>query len=128
MRVICIHQGADGPDGGATPIILIILDDEHAHQMRTAGEEVKARGADITVITDNPKLAEVSSIPSQLRTLVSSMPEVFVSVSIAVHTRLAPAMGRCLALTCAALLPSFIALYTHRAWTLTLLSSPQMAN
>jgi hypothetical protein len=27
--------------------------------MRTAGEEVKARGADVIIITDNPKLAEV---------------------------------------------------------------------
>ena len=51
-------QGEDGLDG-ATPIILIILDDEHAHQMRTAAEEVKARGAEIYIITDNPKLAEV---------------------------------------------------------------------
>lgn len=51
-------QGKDGVDG-ATPIILLILDDEHAPQMRTAGEEVKARGADVIVITDNPKLAEV---------------------------------------------------------------------
>ena len=67
MRVVssAYMQGADGPDGG-TPIILIILDDEHAHQMRTAGEEVKARGADITVITDNPKLAEVSSSISRI--------------------------------------------------------------
>lgn len=52
-------QGKEGADG-ATPIILLILDDEHAHQMRTAGEEVKARGADVIVITDNPTLAEVS--------------------------------------------------------------------
>lgn len=26
--------------------------------MRTCGEEVKARGAEITVVTDNPRLAE----------------------------------------------------------------------
>ncbi len=32
----------EGPDGkfGATPIILLIFDDEHAHHMRTAAEEV----------------------------------------------------------------------------------------
>lgn len=40
-----------GPEG-ATPVIMLILDDEHAHQMRTAGMEVKARGADVIVITD----------------------------------------------------------------------------
>ena len=68
---------------GATPIILLILDDNHAHLMRTAGkcmcamcssdnvdavlrdiafsstgEETKARGADLVVITDKPALAE----------------------------------------------------------------------
>lgn len=42
---------------GATPIILIILDDHHAHHMRTAAEEVKARGADLIIITDKPSLA-----------------------------------------------------------------------
>lgn len=43
---------------GSTPIILLILDDEHAHHMRTAAEEVKARGADVIIITDDPNLAE----------------------------------------------------------------------
>mmetsp|Transcript_11346 Transcript_11346/g.21243 ORF Transcript_11346/g.21243 Transcript_11346/m.21243 type:complete len:725 (-) Transcript_11346:84-2258(-) len=43
---------------GATPIILLILDDEHAHHMRTAAEEVKARGAEIIIITDRPSLAD----------------------------------------------------------------------
>lgn len=33
---------------------MLILDDEHAHQMRTAGMEVKARGADVIIITDKP--------------------------------------------------------------------------
>jgi glucosamine--fructose-6-phosphate aminotransferase (isomerizing) len=42
---------------GATPIILIILDDNHAHLMRTAAEEVKARGAKLIIITDKPSLA-----------------------------------------------------------------------
>ncbi|CAB9511667.1 fructose-6-phosphate aminotransferase [Seminavis robusta] len=42
---------------GATPIIMIILDDNHAHHMRTAAEEVKARGADIIIITDKAALA-----------------------------------------------------------------------
>lgn len=42
---------------GATPIFLIILDDQHAHHMRTAAEEVKARGAKLIIITDKPSLA-----------------------------------------------------------------------
>jgi len=42
---------------GATPIIMIILDDNHAHHMRTAAEEVKARGAKLIIITDKPSLA-----------------------------------------------------------------------
>jgi len=50
-------EGAEGKDG-STPIIMIILDDEHANHMRTAAMEVKARHADVTVITDNPRLAE----------------------------------------------------------------------
>lgn len=42
---------------GATPILMIILDDNHAHHMRTAAEEVRARGADLIIITDKPSLA-----------------------------------------------------------------------
>jgi len=50
----------EGEEGkfGATPIIMIILDDEHAAHMRTAAEEVKARGADVIIITDNKNLAK----------------------------------------------------------------------
>jgi len=43
---------------GATPIIMLIFDDDHAHHMRTAAEEVKARGADVIIITDKKSLAE----------------------------------------------------------------------
>lgn len=42
---------------GATPIIMIILDDHHAQHMRTAAEEVKARGAQLIIITDKKSLA-----------------------------------------------------------------------
>lgn len=49
-------EGKEGKDG-STPVIAIILDDDHAMHMRTAAEEVKARGATVFVITDNPKLA-----------------------------------------------------------------------
>lgn len=43
---------------GATPIIMLILDDNHAHHMRIAAEETKARGADLIIITDKPELAD----------------------------------------------------------------------
>merc|ERR1712226_1239228 len=42
---------------GATPIILLIFDDEHSHHMRIAAEEVKARGAELIIITDKRNLA-----------------------------------------------------------------------
>jgi len=42
---------------GATPIIMFILDDQHAHHMISAAEEVKARGAELIIITDKPSLA-----------------------------------------------------------------------
>ncbi len=55
---------AEGTSGGAlkhgpfaliaerTPIIMIIIDDQHAALMRTAAEEVKARNAFVVVITN----------------------------------------------------------------------------
>ncbi|KAL7439666.1 hypothetical protein ACHAXM_007550 [Skeletonema potamos] len=43
---------------GSTPIIMLVFDDMHAHHMRTACEEVKARGAELIIITDNKKLAD----------------------------------------------------------------------
>lgn len=61
---------AEGYPGGAlkhgpfalivenTPVIMCIFDDQHGQLMRTAAEEVRARGAKTIVITDNPKLAE----------------------------------------------------------------------
>lgn len=36
----------------------MVLDDEHAHQMRTAELTSKVCGADIIIITDKPELAE----------------------------------------------------------------------
>ena len=48
----------DSCPGGSTPVILLVLDDEHANQMRTVGEQVKARGADLVIITDKESLAE----------------------------------------------------------------------
>ena len=48
------EKGVNGP----TPIICIILDDEHAGLMKTCAEEVKSRGAKLYVITDNADLCE----------------------------------------------------------------------
>lgn len=60
---------AEGYSGGALkhgpfallddglPVILIILDDQHAELMRVAGAEVRARGARTIVITDKKSLA-----------------------------------------------------------------------
>ncbi|KAJ0393416.1 hypothetical protein P43SY_005993 [Pythium insidiosum] len=66
---------------GATPIILIVLDDEHAHYMKTAAEEVRARGAYTIVITDNPAMCKdiadtIVPIPSNgpMTALLASIP------------------------------------------------------
>jgi glucosamine--fructose-6-phosphate aminotransferase (isomerizing) len=50
----------EGENGkfGRTPIILLIFDDEHTQHMRTCAEEVKARGAEVIVITDKLELAD----------------------------------------------------------------------
>jgi glucosamine--fructose-6-phosphate aminotransferase (isomerizing) len=50
-------ENAETGKFGATPIIMIILDDIHSANMRTAAEEVKARGAEIIIITDKAELA-----------------------------------------------------------------------
>eukprot|EP00970_Alexandrium_tamarense_P009286 scaffold1836_cov204-Alexandrium_tamarense.AAC.32 len=52
-----IENDANGKQG-ATPIIMLILNDQHAHHMRTAAEEVKARGADVIIITYKKELAD----------------------------------------------------------------------
>jgi len=49
-------EGANGREG-QTPVIMIILDDDHAQHMRIAAEEVKARGAHLIIITDTPRFA-----------------------------------------------------------------------
>jgi len=50
----------EGPEGvhGATPIIMLILDDEDAADMLTAAHQVKARGADVYVVTDKRSLVK----------------------------------------------------------------------
>jgi len=91
---------------GATPIIMIILDDEHKHLMRTAAEEVRARGAEVFVITDNINLAEgiadqdnVIVIPTNgpLTALISVLPLQLISYELAIMRGVNPDTPRNLA-------------------------------
>jgi glutamine---fructose-6-phosphate transaminase (isomerizing) len=107
---------AEGYPGGAlkhgpfaliekgTPIILFILDDAHANFMRTAAEEVRARGAYTIVITDNPRLAdcisdEVIHIPSDgsLTALIATLPTQLIAYELAVQKQINPDKPRNLA-------------------------------
>jgi len=67
-EITYIH--AEGYNGGAlkhgpfalltegTPVVLLILEDQHAELMKIACHEVKTRGAYTIVITDKPKMVE----------------------------------------------------------------------
>lgn len=95
--------GKEGKQG-ATPIICLILDDEHAQHMRTAAEEVKARGADLIIITDNPNLSrglvtDPIVIPSNgpLTALVATLPLQFLAYELAVRRGINPDKPRNLA-------------------------------
>mmetsp|Transcript_2883 Transcript_2883/g.4341 ORF Transcript_2883/g.4341 Transcript_2883/m.4341 type:complete len:695 (+) Transcript_2883:40-2124(+) len=96
-------EGKDGADG-PTPIIMLIFDDEHANQMRTAASEVKARGANVFVITDNPKLAEGIDddpivVPNNgvLTSLIGVLPLQFIAYELAVLKGINPDVPRNLA-------------------------------
>jgi glucosamine--fructose-6-phosphate aminotransferase (isomerizing) len=92
---------------GATPVILIVLDDEHATFMRTAAEEVKARGADVFVITDKAELAKgivqdddhVVEIPSNgaLSALIAVAPLQLIAYELALLRGVNPDVPRNLA-------------------------------
>jgi len=90
-EITYIH--AEGYPGGAlkhgpfalldkgTPVILMILDDQHAELMRIAAQEVRARNAYTIVITDKKELAngiadEVITIPSNgpMTALLAAIP------------------------------------------------------
>lgn len=107
---------AEGYPGGAlkhgpfalieegTPIILTILDDQHAHFMRTSAEEVRARGAYTIVITDRPELAEgvaddVIHIPSDglLTGLIATIPTQLLAYELAIKKNINPDKPRNLA-------------------------------
>lgn len=96
-------QGDSAP-GGATPVVCIILDDDHAHHMRIAAEEVKARGAKVFVITDNPRLAlgidsDPVVIPSNgpLTALTAILPLQFIAYELALLKGINPDAPRNLA-------------------------------
>jgi len=59
--LLCFHvvfSAGEKGTHGATPVICLILNDDHAQLMRIVAEEVKSRGAKVFVITDDPKLAQ----------------------------------------------------------------------
>lgn len=96
----------EGKEGkfGATPIICLILDDEHAQHMRTAAEEVKAQGAELIIITDNPKLAhglvpDPIIIPSKgpVTALIATLPLQLLAYELAILRGVNPNKPRNLA-------------------------------
>jgi len=107
---------AEGYSGGALkhgpfallepglPVLLIILDDQHADLMRIAAAEVKARGAHTIVITDQPSLAkgvadDVICIPSNgpLTALLAVVPIQMIAYELSVLKGINPDKPRHLA-------------------------------
>lgn len=87
-----------------TPVILIILDDEHGQLMRTAAEEVRARGAQTIAITDNEKFVDgvatrTICIPKNgsLTGLISNIPLQLIAYELAVLKGINPDRPRNLA-------------------------------
>lgn len=96
----------EGPDStfGATPVICIIIDDEHAGLQRIAAEEVKARGAEVIVITDNAKLATgIDDTPlvipenGMLTAVIAALPLQLIAYELAVLNGINPDVPRNLA-------------------------------
>ncbi len=107
---------AEGYSGGAlkhgpfaliengTPIIMTILDDEHAQLMRTAAEEVRARGAYTIIITNKKELAkgvsdDIIEIPSNglLTALLSVVAMQLIAYELAILKKYNPDKPRNLA-------------------------------
>eukprot|EP01083_Nonionella_stella_P203708 743099_1 len=106
-EITYIH--AEGYSGGAlkhgpfalieegTPIIMLILNDKDGALMRTAAEEVKARGAHVIAITDKPSLVQgitedVITIPSNgsLTALLGVIPLQLIAYELAVMRGINP--------------------------------------
>ncbi|CEG48789.1 glutamine-fructose-6-phosphate transaminase [Plasmopara halstedii] len=97
-------EGEKNGKFGATPIILIVLDDEHATFMKTAAESVRARGAHTIVITDNPAMCaniadEVIPIPTNgpMTALLATIPLQLIAYELAVRKGINPDVPRNLA-------------------------------
>eukprot|EP00743_Colponemidia_sp_Colp-15_P007192 GILK01007766.1.p1 GENE.GILK01007766.1~~GILK01007766.1.p1 ORF type:complete len:710 (-),score=127.71 GILK01007766.1:231-2360(-) len=87
-----------------TPIIMIILNDQHAKHMVTAAEEVRARGAKTVIITDSPNMVkhvadEVISIPNNgpLTALLATIPLQMIAYELAIARNINPDKPRHLA-------------------------------
>ena len=94
------HKG----EFGATPIIMIVLDDEHMTHMKTACEETRARGARTIVITDNPAMVQgvaddIIVIPNNgpLTALLASIPLQLIAYELACLRGINPDVPRNLA-------------------------------
>jgi glucosamine--fructose-6-phosphate aminotransferase (isomerizing) len=92
-----IEDGSRWNGDTGTPIIMLILDDQNAQLMRTAAEEVRARGAHTIVITDNKKLAEGVAhdtivIPSNgpLTALLAALPLQMIAYELAIAKGIDP--------------------------------------
>eukprot|EP00808_Paulinella_micropora_P032029 g49831.t1 len=87
-----------------TPVVMMILDDQHAPLMKIAAEEVRARGTYNIVITDNPKLVEgcyddLIVIPSNgpLTALLAAFPLQLIAYEMSVAKGINPDKPRNLA-------------------------------
>ena len=87
-----------------TPIVLLVLNDQHAQHMRIAAAEVRARGAYNIIITDKPELAEgiaddVISIPSNgpMTALLGVVPLQLIAYELALKRGIDPDKPRHLA-------------------------------
>ncbi|MFA5945336.1 MAG: glutamine--fructose-6-phosphate transaminase (isomerizing) [Patescibacteria group bacterium] len=109
---------AEGYPGGAlkhgpfalitegTPVILLILNDKHSGLMKTAGEEVRARGARNIIITDTPAFTKGIADPNDvivippdgvLTGLLATVPLQFIAYELAVLKGINPDKPRNLA-------------------------------
>jgi glutamine---fructose-6-phosphate transaminase (isomerizing) len=100
---LALIQDNKGPDG-ATPVLIVLIDDEHAKHVRIAAEEVKARGAEVHIITDNPKLAQgIDQSPiiipenGMLTALIAALPLQLIAYELAVLKGINPDVPRNLA-------------------------------
>eukprot|EP00743_Colponemidia_sp_Colp-15_P012002 GILK01013521.1.p1 GENE.GILK01013521.1~~GILK01013521.1.p1 ORF type:complete len:357 (-),score=68.56 GILK01013521.1:67-1002(-) len=87
-----------------TPIIMVILNDQHAKHMVTAAEEVRARGAKTVIITDKPSMVEhvadeVVAIPNNgpMTALLASIPLQMIAYELALARGINPDKPRHLA-------------------------------